>query len=79
MGFSNFLSALLGGSDELLVPLFAFNIGLELGQVFIVLVILTISYGLISGLRVIDREWNLILSGASAGIALVMIFERLPF
>lgn len=78
MGFSNFLSALLGGSDEIFIPLLSFNLGLELGQVMIVLIILSISYGLISGLRVLAREWNLILSGASAGVSLIMIFERIP-
>jgi hypothetical protein len=37
MGFSNFLRSLLG--DELTFPLFAFNVGLEVGQLIIVAVI----------------------------------------
>lgn len=78
MGFSNFLSALLGGTDEIFIPLLSFNIGLELGQILIVLIVLSISYGLISGLKVLAREWNLILSGASAGVSLVMALERIP-
>ncbi len=79
MGFSNFLSALLGGTDDILIPLLSFNLGLELGQILIVLIVLLISYGLISGLKIVAREWNLVLSGGSAGIALIMALERIPF
>ena len=37
MGFSNYLRSLLG--DELLLPLFSFNIGIEVGQLLVVLAI----------------------------------------
>jgi len=32
MGFSNFLRAALGGETSIVWPLFAFNVGLEIGQ-----------------------------------------------
>ncbi|MEL7006676.1 MAG: HupE/UreJ family protein, partial [Bacteroidota bacterium] len=33
MGFSNYLRGLLGEEESILLPLFAFNIGLEVGQI----------------------------------------------
>lgn len=79
MGFSNYLSTLLGNTDDIFIPLLSFNLGLEFGQILIVCIILFVSYIFISGLKVIVREWNLVLSGASAGIALIMALERIPF
>jgi hypothetical protein len=36
MGFSNFLRSVLSETDSLILPLFAFNVGLELGQIVVV-------------------------------------------
>src|SRR4029077_17130587 len=36
LGFSTFLRSLLGGEESIVRPLFAFNLGLEVGQLFIV-------------------------------------------
>ncbi len=43
LGFSNYLRMLLGNQENILNPLFAFNIGVELGQMAIVVVILLIA------------------------------------
>ncbi|MDQ1087561.1 HupE/UreJ family protein [Siphonobacter sp. SORGH_AS_1065] len=75
MGFSNYLRSLLGREASILKPLLAFNLGLELGQLLIVLIILTISWILISVFKVRKHDWKLILSGAVAGIALILIKE----
>jgi len=79
LGFSNYLRSLLGMEDSLVLPLFSFNLGLEIGQIMIVLVILTFSLILVDILHVKRREWNLVLSGASMGVALILIFERFNF
>lgn len=81
LGFSNFFrSALLPGEEnDLLLQLFAFNMGVELGQLAILAVIFLIG-GLAMGvLSVKQREWNLFVSGAAFGLALVMMLERLPW
>jgi hypothetical protein len=44
MGFSNYLRSLLGKEESLLKPLLAFNVGLELGQLLIVMFTLVISF-----------------------------------
>jgi hypothetical protein len=81
MGFSNFFrSTMLPGEENaLLLQLFAFNLGVELGQLAILAVIFLIG-GLAMGvLSVKQREWNLFVSGAAFGLAFVMMLERLPW
>lgn len=73
MGFSNYLRSLLGSEQSIWQPLLAFNIGLELGQLIIVVIVLTISSLLLDILRVKKHNWNLILSGIVLGIALTLI------
>ena len=78
MGFSNYLRSLLGAEDSIVMPLFSFNLGLEIGQILIVLVVLLVSALLVNLLGVRRRDWNLILSGAAMGVALILIIERIP-
>ena len=44
MDFSNYFKALIMSPEEIIIPLFAFNIGLEIGQFLIVFFIVLISY-----------------------------------
>lgn len=76
MGFSNYLRSLLGQQSSIVKPLFAFNLGLEFGQIFIVFGVLTIAYGLIELLTVRRHDWNLIVSGIVAGMALSLIIRN---
>ena len=75
LGFSNFLRAMLGAEDSLFVPLLAFNLGLEAGQLMILLVILIVSTFLIRVAGLAQRDWGLLLSGGTAGASLLMILE----
>jgi hypothetical protein len=77
MGFSNFLRALLGEEEGLALPLFGFNVGLEIGQIFIVLTLLVITAFLIRIVGMRRHDWILVLSGAAAGVAVVLMVERL--
>jgi len=79
LGFSNYLRALLGAEQNLLGPLFSFNLGIELGQLLIVSLILSLGFLVINIMQSRPREWNLIFSGAGLGISLILIFERIPF
>lgn len=76
LGFSNFLRALLGKNENIVSPLFAFNIGLEFGQVIVVAVFLAISFVLVNLLKVSRRDLKLVLSAAIAGIALLLMKDR---
>jgi hypothetical protein len=79
LGFSNYLKSLLGKSNNVVAELLAFNVGLEFGQIIIVISILLISFILTQTVRVNKREWNLFLSSAIFGISLIMAIERWPF
>ncbi len=81
MGFSNFFKSMLlpGEEGQLISQLLAFNIGVELGQLTIVLIILIFAYVAFNILKIKQREWNLFVSGSAAGIALIMALERIPF
>ena len=75
MGFSNYLRALLGRDTSVLKQLFAFNVGLEVGQIIIVGIFLFISFILITVLGVRQRDWNLVISSAIAGVALMLLTQ----
>lgn len=77
MGFSNYLRALLGKSHSILSPLLAFNLGLELGQIIVVLIFLVMSYILVDWLKVSRRDWKMVLSSAIAGIAFILMKDRM--
>ena len=70
---------MLAKEQSITIPLLGFNIGLELGQIAMVLIILTIFTILSKLTKVNQREWLLITSSASGAIALQMALERLPF
>ncbi len=77
MGFSNFLRAALGGEEGVVFPLFAFNVGLELGQLVIVLAVLGVGSlvtRLVHGRRGI---WTITLSGVTALVSIALMIDRL--
>ena len=77
LGFSNFLRSLLGAEESLLAPLLSFNIGLEIGQILIVAVLLSLGTLIVRFLGSRTRDWVLVGSGMALGIALEMIVLRL--
>ncbi len=79
MGFSNYFQALLGREENIVKPLFAFNLGLELGQIMIVIFIMATSYLVLNYLHAKHREWNLFVSGAAAGVAITLMIDSWPF
>jgi hypothetical protein len=76
MGFSNYLRAILGKDHSILSQLLAFNLGLEFGQIIVVVIFLMIAFLLVDLLKVNRRDWKLVLSSAIAGIALILIKDR---
>jgi hypothetical protein len=58
--------------------LFGFNLGLEAGQIIIVLFILCIAYIAQNFLKVNRREWVIFASAAAFSIALNIALERFP-
>lgn len=79
LGFSNYLRSLLGGERGLLLPLFSFNVGIEVGQILIVAVIMALTMVVVDLLHYKRSEWHVLLSGAGLGVSLVLMIERFPF
>jgi hypothetical protein len=77
MGFAGYFGTLMGSAENIIQPLFAFNIGVELGQLSIVVVLFGVLYLLTKVIPIIQREWNLYLSGAGGGVALTIIVDGL--
>lgn len=77
MGFSNYLRALLGKDRNIITQLFAFNVGLEFGQIIIVGIFLGVSFIALNIIGINRRDWKMILSSAIAGIALILMKDRL--
>ena len=77
LGFSNYLRMLLSSQYKITVPLLGFNLGVEAGQILIVIGILALSWVVFTFTRFKVREWVLLLSGAGIGTSLIMIIDRL--
>ena len=75
MGFSNYFRALLMGDDAIVLPLLGFNLGIEVGQLLVVLVIVGVAFVFMNVIGVKHREWNLFVSGAAAGLAVNLMVE----
>ena len=78
MGFSNYLKSLLGRQESIGMPLFAFNLGLEVGQIIIVGLFLAVSFIAVNLAGANRRDWKMIISSAVAGIALMLMKDRIP-
>ena len=76
MGFSNYLQALLGKDESIFTQLFAFNIGLEAGQIIVVSFFLLITFIFIDIFRISRRDWRLVISSAIIGIAFTMMADN---
>jgi hypothetical protein len=79
MGFSNYLQAILGKNSNIVSPLFAFNVGLEVGQIIIVSIFMVASFILVDIFTLNRRDWKLVISSAIAGIALILMMEKNPW
>lgn len=73
LGFSNYFRELLGTESDILAPLFAFNIGIEAGQLSIVAVILCVSFLAFNILKISQQSWTQFISGAVFGIAITLL------
>ena len=63
--------------DSIIMPLFLFNIGIEVGQLFIVLIFMLILWFYTTIIRGEHKKWNLFISGAGFGIAATIFLNAL--
>jgi len=79
LGFSNYYDMLVMGEQTYWEALLPFNLGIELAQLLLVAITLALMgvYHFILNRKI--RDWNLFISGAGFGLALVMCLENWPF
>ena len=76
MGFANKLRYILAEDQSIGWSLFGFNVGLEGGQIAVVIIILLISYLFVQLLKVNRREWVIFTSAAAFSVAVQMALQR---
>lgn len=78
LGFANYLRSLLGRSESLLVPLLGFNVGLEVAQIVVVLIIVALGQLLQRLATMNRREWVMFISGGCLFAALLLMRNTWP-
>jgi hypothetical protein len=76
LGFSNFLRAALGAEESIFTPLFAFNVGLEVGQLAIVAALSIVALALMKWLGMPRRWWVVGVSVIAGLAATSLVIQR---
>jgi HupE / UreJ protein len=79
LGFANTIRIALASDQSLGWGLFGFNVGLEAGQIIVVMIVLVISFLLLNVFKANRREWVIFASGCAFSVALNTAIERWPF
>jgi len=78
LGFANALRFMLASDQSLGWALFGFNVGLEAGQILIVIALLLIAQAATTFFKVAKRDWVLFLSAAVFSLAVQLALQRWP-
>ncbi|RNL56960.1 HupE/UreJ family protein [Pedobacter jejuensis] len=79
MGFANSIRIMLAKDQNIGWGLFGFNVGLEAGQIFVVIIILAATFIVLNYSEIKRPSWVLFISAAVFSLALKMALERIPF
>jgi len=75
LGFSSFYRISTSGDSGFIIPLLKFNLGVEIGQLVILLVTLSL-FSLGRALGIQERSQQLVVGGATLSLALMMAIEN---
>lgn len=78
LGFSNFLRSILGKEANICWPLLSFNLGLEAGQLVIVLISMVISFLVFKLLKIKPALWIGIISGIICLVSILLAIKNIP-
>lgn len=79
MGFANSVRMMLAQEQDIVLPLLGFNVGLEIGQIFVVAITLFVHYLWVQKVKLEERYWIILISLPALILALKMALERIPF
>ena len=77
LGFSSFYRIAVERGSGIVLPLLKFNLGVEIGQLLILLIALSI-FSLGRAFGVTERSQQLVIGGATFGLAAMMAFDNFP-
>jgi hypothetical protein len=78
MAFAETLRMILATDQSFALAMFSFSLGLEAGQILVVLLMLVLAQVLIQLFKVERRHWVIFLSAAVFSLSLQMALERVP-
>jgi hypothetical protein len=78
LAFANTLRMILASNQSFALSMFSFSLGLETGQILVVIYILMISEFFINIFKVERKHWVIFLSAAVFALAVQMVVERAP-
>lgn len=79
MGFANALRIMLAKDQSFGWDLLGFNLGLEAGQIAVVVLLLAVAVIILNLFKVNRREWVIFLSATVFSVALQMALQRKPW
>lgn len=78
LGFANAIRMMLASDQSMGVGLFGFNLGLEAGQIVVVILILLVTQLLLYGIKIPQRIYIFVVSAIVLILSLKMAVERIP-
>jgi len=75
LGFSNYLQSLLGKNANIILQLFAFNFGLEIGQLVIVAVFFLLSWLVTEKANLKQKQWSSLVSITVIIVSVYLIYN----
>ncbi|EDP97102.1 HupE/UreJ family protein [Kordia algicida OT-1] len=73
LAFSNYFKQITSGLDSKLLPMLEFALGVEAGQIIVVLVMLVLSFVFQTVFRFSKRDWVMVISAIVLGIAIHIV------
>lgn len=78
LGYANTIRLALASDQSLGWGLFGFNVGLEIGQILVVLIILILSFIVVDIFKASRRDWVLFASACAFSQGLIQAIDRWP-
>jgi len=77
MSFSSFFTDLMGDSTGIIFPLFSFNVGIEVGQFFVISVYYLLLYAFYKLFKIENNRFAWFFSVLGIVVSLILIFKRI--
>jgi hypothetical protein len=77
MSFSSFFSDLMGDASAVVLPLFSFNVGIELGQFFVIFLYYSLVYLFHRFTKIAYNRFTWIFSVLGVIVSFILIFKRI--